>query len=146
MALEVDSVQILRRRRSRRVDMFLDWLQHGAFAALKAGDVKSLQIYIHADPQYRGRVFETYTFNIKYLSQRSGDGGERLAGIEVNGQDSARDQGLGAHVHVRGGDGGHGQDAGGVRARRQVYARVQELDGGSVRRPDRDHEHGPLPV
>ncbi|KAK3724805.1 hypothetical protein LTR37_000853 [Vermiconidia calcicola] len=81
-------MQVLRRGRSRRVDMFLDWLEHGAFAALKAGNLKSLEIYVHADPQYRERVIETYTFNINYLSQRSDDG-EPLAGIEMNGPGTA---------------------------------------------------------
>ncbi|KAK4545923.1 hypothetical protein LTR36_002487 [Oleoguttula mirabilis] len=80
------AMRILRRGRSKRVDMFLDWLEKGAFAALKAGHLRALQIYVHADPTDRQRVIETYTFTIKY-SEDAGKG-KVLAGLEMDGPGS----------------------------------------------------------
>ncbi|KAK5119758.1 hypothetical protein LTR85_007334 [Meristemomyces frigidus] len=80
------AMRILRRGRSRRVDMFLDWLEEGAFAALKAGHLRALQVYVHADPTDRRKVIETYTFTIKY-SEDAGKG-KVLAGLEMDGPGS----------------------------------------------------------
>ena len=59
-------MRILRRNRSKRADMFLDWLEKGAFPALQAGNLQALQVYVHAEPEDRDKVLETYTFTIKY--------------------------------------------------------------------------------
>lgn len=96
------AMRILRRGRSKRVDMFLDWLvckeretgaavaekiqEKGAFTALKAGHLRALQIYVHADPSDRQKVIETYTFTIKY--SESADKGKVLAGLEMDGPGS----------------------------------------------------------
>lgn len=42
-----------------------------------------MQVYVHADPKCREKVIETYTFNIKYLSQAE-DGSRVLAGLEMD--------------------------------------------------------------
>ncbi|KAI7566359.1 hypothetical protein KC343_g4042 [Hortaea werneckii] len=73
-------MQVLRRGRSRRVDQFLDWLEKGAFVALKAGKLKALQLYVHADEESRQKVVETYTFTIQY-SKNAGDG-QPVASVE----------------------------------------------------------------
>ena len=75
-------MQVLRRGRSRRVDVFLDWLEKGAFAALKAGNLRALQVYVHADPNDREKVLETYTFTIKYTEDAQS--GKALAGLEMD--------------------------------------------------------------
>ncbi|KAK4554686.1 hypothetical protein LTR86_008188 [Recurvomyces mirabilis] len=59
-------MRILRRGRSRRADKFLDWLEKGAFVAIKAGHLHALQVYVHGDPEDRSKVLETYTFTFKY--------------------------------------------------------------------------------
>lgn len=92
-------VQVLRRGRSRRADVFLDWLvrrqtliscrvtnisqENGAYTALKAGHLKALQIYVHADRKDRQKVIETYTFTIKY--EKGADKAKKLAGLQVDG-------------------------------------------------------------
>ncbi|KAI7482037.1 hypothetical protein KC351_g6009 [Hortaea werneckii] len=73
-------MQVLRRGRSRRVDQFLDWLEKGAFVALKAGKLKALQLYVHADEKSRQKVVETYTFTIQY-SKNACDG-QPVASVE----------------------------------------------------------------
>ncbi|KAK0355576.1 hypothetical protein LTR91_009914 [Friedmanniomyces endolithicus] len=60
------TMQVLRRGRSKRADAFLDWLEKGAFPALRAGHLRALQVYVHADPLDRSKVIEMYTFTIKY--------------------------------------------------------------------------------
>ena len=78
------AMQVLQRNRSRRVDLFLDWLvrgvinsitvlakilqEHGAFPSLREGTLDALQVYVHADRDDRQKVIETYTFTIKYHS------------------------------------------------------------------------------
>ena len=75
-------MQILRRGRSRRADMFLDWLEQGVFKAIEDGNFQALQVYIHPDDNDRQRVIEQYTFAIKYL--RDNDGGRILTGMEMH--------------------------------------------------------------
>lgn len=76
------NMQILRRGRSKRVDVFLDWLvriartashhitdeskENGAFEALRAGHLRALQVYIHPDVDSRDKILERYTFTISY--------------------------------------------------------------------------------
>lgn len=62
--------------------MLLDWLEIGAFTALKAGQLKAIQIYVHAEPKDRQKVIETYTFTIKYT--KDDDDVKRLAGLEMD--------------------------------------------------------------
>ncbi|KAK5131638.1 hypothetical protein LTR08_000765 [Meristemomyces frigidus] len=80
------AMRILRRGRSKRVDTFLDWLENGAFAALKAGHLQALQVYVHADSADRQKVVETYTFTIKYT--KDGGNGKAVAGLEMDGPGS----------------------------------------------------------
>ncbi|PIA94498.1 hypothetical protein CB0940_08124 [Cercospora beticola] len=75
-------MKVLRRKRSKRADKFLDWLEKGAFVALEEGRLSALQIYVHTDPDHPEQVVETYTFAIKYHSD--GRGGRVFAGIEVD--------------------------------------------------------------
>ncbi|KAI5361915.1 Putative HORMA domain, Zinc finger, FYVE/PHD-type, Zinc finger, RING/FYVE/PHD-type [Septoria linicola] len=75
-------MKVLRRTRSKRADAFLDWLEEGAFVALREGRLRALQIYVHTDPDHRDRVVETYTFTIKYHDD--GRGGRLLAGLEFD--------------------------------------------------------------
>lgn len=91
-------MKVLRRNRSKRVDKLLDWLvsgyvcymsyllfitkplqEKGAFIALKARNLRSLRVYVHADGRHRENVIETYTFNIKYSAN-----GEPV-GVEIDG-------------------------------------------------------------
>ncbi|KAK0946654.1 hypothetical protein LTR29_001823 [Friedmanniomyces endolithicus] len=60
------TMQVLRRGRSKRADTFLDWLEKGAFPALRAGHLRAMQVYVHTDPLDRSKVIERYTFSIKY--------------------------------------------------------------------------------
>ncbi|KAI7538692.1 hypothetical protein KC331_g10198 [Hortaea werneckii] len=75
-------MQVLRRGRSRRVDQFLDWLEKGAFVALKAGKLKALQLYLHADEDDRRKVIETYTFTIQYSKNATDE--KSVARIELD--------------------------------------------------------------
>ncbi|KAI7182079.1 hypothetical protein KC316_g10017 [Hortaea werneckii] len=75
-------MQVLRRGRSRRVDQFLDWLEKGAFVALKAGKLKALQLYVHADEDDRRKVIETYTFTIQYSKNATDE--KSVARIELD--------------------------------------------------------------
>lgn len=59
-----------------------DIQEDGAFAALKSGNLRALQIYVHADPRDRQKVIETYTFTIKYSNLE--DHTRTPAGIELN--------------------------------------------------------------
>lgn len=56
--------------------------ENGAFAALKTGNLRALQIYVHADPKDRQKVLETYTFTVKYSSHE--DHSKTPTGIELN--------------------------------------------------------------
>ncbi|KAK0338258.1 hypothetical protein LTR59_002932 [Friedmanniomyces endolithicus] len=60
------TMRVIRRGRSKRADTFLDWLEKGAFPALRAGHLRALQVYVHTDPLNRSKVIEMYTFTIKY--------------------------------------------------------------------------------
>ena len=57
--------------------------EYGAFPAIQARNLQSLQIYVHVDPTSREKVVETYTFNIKYLEGAKHD--QQLAGIQLDG-------------------------------------------------------------
>lgn len=79
-------LRVLRRGRSRRVDAFNDWLvslsavlsvtqqltdseqENAAFPALKEGNLRALQVLVHADSKDRSNVLETYTLTVQYPS------------------------------------------------------------------------------
>ncbi|SMQ49166.1 unnamed protein product [Zymoseptoria tritici ST99CH_1A5] len=82
-ALPGTSMQVLQRHRSKRADLFLDWLEQGAFPALKQGTLHAVQVCVHLNSDDREQVVETYTFTIKYHTDESS--GETLAGLEVDG-------------------------------------------------------------
>ncbi|KAK4902435.1 hypothetical protein LTR49_027045 [Elasticomyces elasticus] len=73
---------ILKRGRGKRADLFLDWLEKGAFTALQAGNLRALQIYVHADEKDRTKVIEMYTFTIKY--GKNGENGMTPNGLELD--------------------------------------------------------------
>lgn len=94
----------LLRHRSRRVDVFLDWLvspivsvrylpntkraeENGAFTALRAGNLQALQVYVHVDPAHREKIVETYTFRVKYFPA-TGDN-RKPSGLELDSSKSA---------------------------------------------------------
>lgn len=93
----------MRRGKSKRVDMLLNWLvsphapylcrhtdlkqENGAFTVLKDGRLKAVQVYVHAQPDDRDKVVETYTFTIKYDSD--GGRGKKLVGVQMDSQDGA---------------------------------------------------------
>ena len=78
----------LLRGRSRRADVFLDWLvsgrcesqwqdtnasqEKGAFPELESGDLRAVQILIHPDNKRRDEVLETYTFIVRYVVSEDG--------------------------------------------------------------------------
>ncbi|KAK0278486.1 hypothetical protein LTR35_009225 [Friedmanniomyces endolithicus] len=89
------TMRVIRRGRSKRADTFLDWLEKGAFPALRAGHLRALQVYVHADPLDRSKVIEMYTFTIKYKdadSRRVPSGlefdapGDPLVSVEATNQ------------------------------------------------------------
>ncbi|KAK5677100.1 hypothetical protein LTS10_010289 [Elasticomyces elasticus] len=73
---------ILKRGRGKRADLFLDWLEKGAFTALQAGTLRALQVYVHADEEDRTKVIEMYTFTIKY--GKNGENGMTPNGLELD--------------------------------------------------------------
>ncbi|EMC97773.1 hypothetical protein BAUCODRAFT_403647 [Baudoinia panamericana UAMH 10762] len=79
--------EVLRRGRSKRVDRLLDLLEHGAFAALRDGYLRSVQILVHPAPDRREQVLEAYTFNIEYV--RGLDNTKIVAGLGMDGPESA---------------------------------------------------------
>ena len=60
--------------------------EKGAFVALKAGDLRALQVYVHADSTDRDKVIETYTFTIKY--NKSANNTRDVVGLEIDGSGS----------------------------------------------------------
>ncbi|KAK1822511.1 hypothetical protein LTR12_003074 [Friedmanniomyces endolithicus] len=66
------TMRVMRRGRSKRADTFLDWLEKGAFPALRAGQLRALQVYVHTDPLNRSKVIEMYTFTIRYKDAGNG--------------------------------------------------------------------------
>lgn len=52
----------------RMIEMRADfsYQESGPFVALKDGTLRALQIYVHAEPNNRSKVIETYNFTIKY--------------------------------------------------------------------------------
>ncbi|KAH9810921.1 HORMA domain [Teratosphaeria destructans] len=79
-------MQVLRRGRSRRVEILLDWLEMGVFPALRAGHLQALEVYVHPDRKDRQKVLETYTFTIKYQTDEDA---RLLAGLQLDGPGSA---------------------------------------------------------
>ncbi|KAK4891724.1 hypothetical protein LTR27_009732 [Elasticomyces elasticus] len=89
---------ILKRGRGKRADLFLDWLvlvlasctrpytdkkqEKGAFTALQAGNLRAVQVYVHADEEDRTKVIEMYTFTIKY--GKDGENGMTPNGLELD--------------------------------------------------------------
>ncbi|KAK4978192.1 hypothetical protein LTR42_002570 [Elasticomyces elasticus] len=89
---------ILKRGCGKRADLFLDWLvriyasctrpyidkkqEKGAFTALQAGNLRALQVYVHADKKDRTKVIEMYTFTIKY--GKDGENGMTPNGLELD--------------------------------------------------------------
>ncbi|EME44840.1 hypothetical protein DOTSEDRAFT_87353 [Dothistroma septosporum NZE10] len=80
------AIQAMQRGKSKRTDMFLTWLENGAFTALKDGHLRAVQLNIHAQPDSRDKVLETYTFTVKYDS--GGAFEKKIAGVQMNGQKS----------------------------------------------------------
>jgi meiosis-specific protein HOP1 len=82
------NLPILVRDRSKRADVFLDWLvsdrhasqwrntnasqEKGAFLELESGDLHAVQILIHPDRKRRKEVLETYTFVVRYVVAEDG--------------------------------------------------------------------------
>lgn len=61
--------------------------ENGPFVALKDGTLRALQIYVHAEPNNRSKVIETYTFTIKYGPR--GGSEQMFAGIELDSHASS---------------------------------------------------------
>ncbi|ORY13070.1 HORMA domain-domain-containing protein [Clohesyomyces aquaticus] len=75
--------QVLKRGRSERVDQLLDWLEKGAFDALKRNVLRSLQLSLFEDPEQPLNVFELYTFTFHYTPSEHGE--NVISGMEVAG-------------------------------------------------------------
>jgi meiosis-specific protein HOP1 len=81
-------VPILLRQRSKRADLFLDWLvsafsrhrqwhadnlqEKGVFPELDSGELRAVQLLIHPDKTSRDTVLETYTFTVHYTVSEDG--------------------------------------------------------------------------
>ncbi|KAF2812571.1 uncharacterized protein BDZ99DRAFT_496961 [Mytilinidion resinicola] len=76
-------MRVLRRGRSKAVDTLLDWLENGAFDALKHGHLRAIQLNIFEDADHPSNVVETYTFTFNYV--RSPDRSVAVVGIEMTG-------------------------------------------------------------
>ena len=79
---------VLLRKRSKRADLFLDWLvsaicfpcgsftdttqEKGVFPELDSGELRAVQLLIHPDKTSRDAVLETYTFTIHYTVSEDG--------------------------------------------------------------------------
>ncbi|GAB7327766.1 hypothetical protein MBLNU13_g11577t2 [Cladosporium sp. NU13] len=63
---------VLLRKRSKRADLFLDWLEKGVFPELDSGELRAVQLLIHPDKKSRDTVLETYTFTIHYTVSEDG--------------------------------------------------------------------------
>ncbi|KAK4502788.1 hypothetical protein PRZ48_006214 [Zasmidium cellare] len=78
------SVMILRRK-GRRANLFLDWLEKGAFPLLEKGQLRAIRVNVHGDKNDRDKVVETYTFTFRYQEDESGV--RSPAGVEVTGSE-----------------------------------------------------------
>ncbi|KAF2164649.1 hypothetical protein M409DRAFT_25043 [Zasmidium cellare ATCC 36951] len=78
-------VPILLRNKSRRSDLFLDWLDNGVFPLLRNRQLHSLQVNVHGDQDDRDKVVETYNFTIRY--EKDGSGVRSPAGVDIIGSD-----------------------------------------------------------
>jgi meiosis-specific protein HOP1 len=99
------NLPILLRGRSRRADVFLDWLvsgarttqwqgtntsqEKGAFPELESGDLRAVQILIHPDNQRRSEVLETYTFIVRYVVAEDGRRTPSAVVTEASGNQGA---------------------------------------------------------
>jgi hypothetical protein len=80
---------VLIRERSRRADLFLDWLvsartelrsrrytdntqEKGVFPELDSGELRAVQLLIHPNKESRDTVLETYTFTVHYTVSEDG--------------------------------------------------------------------------
>lgn len=89
---------LFQRGQSRRVDVVLDWLvrsccsqalmentdliqENGAFPAMQSGNLRALQVLVHASSKDRSKIIESYTFTIQYV--RDAENRRVPAGIEV---------------------------------------------------------------
>ncbi|KAF2493327.1 hypothetical protein BU16DRAFT_583445 [Lophium mytilinum] len=79
-------MRVLRRGRNTAVDTLLDWLENGAFDALKRGHLRAIQLNIFEDADNPSNVVETYTFTFNYV--RSPDRSVAVVGIEMTGPNS----------------------------------------------------------
>ncbi|OCK84967.1 hypothetical protein K432DRAFT_439681 [Lepidopterella palustris CBS 459.81] len=76
-------MKVLRRGRSKAVDQLLDWLEKGAFEALRRGVLRAIQLNIFEDASNPSNVIEMYTFTLKYI--QSADNKAIFSGIEMTG-------------------------------------------------------------
>jgi len=91
-------IPLLQRKKSRRVDLFLDWLvsahlptghegsltryqENATFPAIASGNLEALQVLVHADPDDRAKVIEAYTFTVQYT--RSDEASRVPAGVTM---------------------------------------------------------------
>ncbi|KAF2178333.1 hypothetical protein K469DRAFT_335916 [Zopfia rhizophila CBS 207.26] len=76
-------MKVLRRGRSSNVDRLLDWLEKGAFDALRRNVLRALQLNIFEDPDKPSNVIELYTFTFHYTDSPKEP--RELTGIEMAG-------------------------------------------------------------
>lgn len=63
------------------------------FPAIKAGNLRALHVFVHADPEDRTQVIESYTFTVKYFRNVANQ--DVAAGIEL-GKDGSEPVTVGA--------------------------------------------------
>ncbi|KAF2089473.1 DNA-binding protein [Saccharata proteae CBS 121410] len=79
---EGTKMKVLRRGRSEAVDQLLDWLEKGAFEALKLNILRAIQLNVLEDAMEPSKVVETYTFTFNYLRSPQ-TGVQTLTGLQV---------------------------------------------------------------
>ncbi|KAF1984222.1 HORMA-domain-containing protein [Aulographum hederae CBS 113979] len=67
------TLKVMLQRENHNADTFLEWLEKGAFDALKKKYLHAIQLTIFEDPNAPTEVIETYTFTINYITN-DGDG------------------------------------------------------------------------
>ncbi|KAF2841956.1 DNA-binding protein [Patellaria atrata CBS 101060] len=75
------SFRVLRRGRLESVDMFLNWLEIGAFEALKKNALRALQLSIFEDASNPSQVMESYTFTFSY--RKDAQNNNELIGLDM---------------------------------------------------------------
>lgn len=73
--------------------------EYGAFPALQNGELKALQLYVHADPSDREKIIESYTFTFEY-DTRTGDQSS-LTGLALQHADGSRLQAGASNTALR---------------------------------------------